>query len=230
MLIDSVLIGSIIQDFEEGWEPGSDPDFDTFLSGKSPLERRVLLVQLVRSAFELSIRAGHAVSLEWYLEKYPELKENPGDILELLHAEFHTNQSLGKVLSSEDLARKYPSLAQLITQGMGDLTLPFRPDQANGAGVPPDSLHPVKISHYRIEGVLGRGNFGTVYLATDQELGRKVALKVPRPDRISSPDDLQAYRDEAKNLALLDKPGILPVLAVGSDAQNPFFFVVAERK
>ena len=225
MLMDSVLIGSIIQDFEEGWEPGSDPDFDTFLSGKSPLERRVLLVQLVRSAFELSIRAGHAVSLEWYLEKYPELKENPGDILELLHAEFHTNQSLGKVLSSEDLARKYPSLAQLITQGMGDLTLPFRPDQAKGAGVPPDSLHPVKISHYRIEGVLGRGNFGTVYLATDQELGRKVALKVPRPDRISSPDDLQAYRDEAKNLALLDKPGILPVLAVGSDAQNPFFFV-----
>lgn len=225
MLMDSVLIGSIVQDFEEGWRPGSDPDFDTFLTGKGPLERRVLLVQLIRSAFELSIRAGHAVNLELYLEKYPEIRENPGDIIELLHAEFRANQSLGKVLSSEDLARKYPSLAQLITQGMEDLTLPFHPGQANGAGVPLDSLHPVKISHYSIERILGRGNFGTVYLATDQELGRRVALKVPRPDRISSAEDLQAYREEAKNLALLDKPGILPVLAVGSDAQNPFFFV-----
>ena len=225
MLLDSVLIGSIVQDFEEGWTPGMDPDFNPFLEGKSPLERRVLLVQLIRSAFELSIRAGHSVNLEQYLDKYPELRSNPGDIIELLHAEFRSNQSLGRVLSSGDLARKYPSLAQLITQGMDDLTLPFHTNQTAGSQLVADDLHPVKISHYWIEGILGRGNFGTVYLATDQELGRKVALKVPRPDRISSVEDLEAYRDEAKNLALLDKPGILPVLAVGSDTQNPFFFV-----
>src|SRR5690606_6698846 len=45
-----------------------------------------------------------------------------------------------------------------------------------------------RIRRYLIERVLGQGAFGTVYLAHDDTLGRRVAIKVPRPDRVSDSD------------------------------------------
>src|SRR4029077_9653997 len=42
-----------------------------------------------------------------------------------------------------------------------------------------------------------------------------VAIKVPNPERISSPEDLEAYLKEAKILAKLEHPNIAPVYDAG---------------
>ena len=62
---------------------------------------------------------------------------------------------------------------------------------------------------------LGQGGFGRVYLARDDELDRPVAVKVPNPERVAGPEDVEAYLAEARTLAKLDHPHIVPVYDVG---------------
>jgi serine/threonine protein kinase/formylglycine-generating enzyme required for sulfatase activity len=71
---------------------------------------------------------------------------------------------------------------------------------------------PRRIGRYSIERVLGSGGFATVYLGFDDELRRRVSLKVPLPHRLI---DADAYLTEARILASLDHPGIVPVFDVG---------------
>ena len=71
------------------------------------------------------------------------------------------------------------------------------------------------IGRYRVEKILGKGGFGVVYLAHDDDLQRLVAIKVPQANRIRSPKDAEAYLVEAQILAGLDHPHIVPVFDVG---------------
>ena len=72
---------------------------------------------------------------------------------------------------------------------------------------------------------LGQGGFGRVYLAHDDELDRPVAIKVPNPDRVAGPEDVEAYLAEARALAKLDHPHIVPVYDVGRTADGLCFVV-----
>jgi serine/threonine protein kinase/formylglycine-generating enzyme required for sulfatase activity len=86
---------------------------------------------------------------------------------------------------------------------------------------------PATIGRYRIIRRLGRGGFGTVYLARDDELDRSVAIKVPHPEHIEHPEDVEAYLNEARILARLDHPNIVPVFDVGR-TEDGLCFVVSK--
>ena len=86
-------------------------------------------------------------------------------------------------------------------------------------------LHPTKIGRYTILGRLGKGGFGEVFLAFDDDLDRPVAIKVPRPERVSRPEDIEAYLNEARILASLDHPHIVPVYDVGRTDDGLCFVV-----
>jgi serine/threonine protein kinase len=76
-------------------------------------------------------------------------------------------------------------------------------------------LQPTRIGRYNLLRRLGKGGFGDVFLAFDEELERTVAIKVPRPARVSQPEDIEAFLKEARVLASLDHPHIVPVHDVG---------------
>src|SRR5216684_1763517 len=84
---------------------------------------------------------------------------------------------------------------------------------------------PERIGRYRIEKVLGKGGFGLVYLAHDDQLQRLVAIKVPHRKLVDRPEDAEAYLTEARTVANLDYPHIVPVHDVGSTEDCPCFIV-----
>src|SRR3984957_9028516 len=84
---------------------------------------------------------------------------------------------------------------------------------------------PPHIGRYRIERILGQGGFGIVYLAHDDQLQRLVAIKVPHRKLVDRPEAAEAYLTEARTVANLDHPHIVPVHDVGSTEDYPCYIV-----
>jgi serine/threonine protein kinase len=76
-----------------------------------------------------------------------------------------------------------------------------------------------------VASVLGEGGFGIVYLAHDDQLQRLVAIKVPYGHLVAQATDAEAYLTEARTVANLDHPNIVPVHDVGSTDRFPCFIV-----
>ena len=94
----------------------------------------------------------------------------------------------------------------------GSDTDDFEPDASASSDV---STVPSAIGRYRVLGTLGEGGFARVYHAKDEELQRDVAIKVPYRRRAIDPEEMEAYWVEARIVAALDHPAIVPVYDVG---------------
>jgi serine/threonine kinase PknH len=70
------------------------------------------------------------------------------------------------------------------------------------------------LGDYRIEGIVGAGRMGVVYLAMDPS-GRKVALKVLRDDVAIDPIYRERFRREGRMLAALNHPHAIPIHGMG---------------
>jgi serine/threonine protein kinase/WD40 repeat protein len=76
-------------------------------------------------------------------------------------------------------------------------------------------------SRYRLLRKVGQGGFGVVFLAEDMLLKRQVAIKVPRPDLLLTSAAVQRLLREAQNVAKLDHPNIVPILATEETSTLP---------
>ncbi|MFI9763203.1 serine/threonine-protein kinase [Streptomyces sp. NPDC051963] len=79
---------------------------------------------------------------------------------------------------------------------------------------------------YRLQARLGRGGMGVVWRATDQLLGRQVAVKELLPDETLSADEVRQQRDrtlrEARAVAQLGHPHIIVVHDVVEHDERPY--------
>jgi tRNA A-37 threonylcarbamoyl transferase component Bud32 len=78
-----------------------------------------------------------------------------------------------------------------------------------------------RIGRFEIVGRLGVGGFGTVWKARDPELERAVAIKIPRKGQLDD-KQIESFVKEARTVAQLNHPNILPVYEVGKDADSVF--------
>jgi serine/threonine-protein kinase len=80
-----------------------------------------------------------------------------------------------------------------------------------------------QLGHYLVGPVLGRGGMSVVYRATDQRLGRPVALKVINDQLSSDPEFRGRFVEEARAASAIDHPNIVPLSDVG--AAGPVLFI-----
>src|SRR5262249_61963630 len=78
---------------------------------------------------------------------------------------------------------------------------------------------------YRVTARPGAVAFGAGYQAHDDDLQRDVAIKVPLRHRVATAADVEAYLAEARMLATLDHPGIVPVHDFGRTADGLCYVV-----
>jgi tRNA A-37 threonylcarbamoyl transferase component Bud32 len=114
----------------------------------------------------------------------------------------------GRPIDVADLLARHPNLADALA-GLDRLakdpsTVPAGSD-ARPAGLPE------QVGPFRIERELGSGGFGTVYLAYDPDVKRRVALKVLQPGRLAQPEVLRRFQREAQATARLRHAGIVQI-------------------
>jgi serine/threonine protein kinase len=163
-------------------------------------------IDSLSTAFENVCRSNLAPDFGEYLSQLAEPALRPLLLRELLKVEIAWRRKRGERVTLDEYVCRLPDFSLVIAAVFTE-TLSY-------------------IGRYRVENLLGEGGFGHVYLAHDDELCRSVAIKVLRPERLADPRLVEGYRKEARTVASLDHPHIVPVHDVGSTQQVPFFIVL----
>lgn len=195
--------------FEAQWQAGQQPKIEDFLSAssaQSAANSTALLRQLLLSEWQCFSAGGDKPDLLDYEGRFPDHKP----LLRSAWAE-HLEQVQDE--SSKPVAGRADTVSSTVDLRRGEAA-------QEQVGLTGDRL-----GRYQILRLLGEGSFGQVYLAHDDQLRRDVAIKVPSPKLISRWRDAPTFMAEARTLAELDHPNIVPVYDVGSTSACPCYVV-----
>jgi len=123
---------------------------------------------------------------------------------------------------SPDLREQRPAEGSE-TQQQDDATRPL-PKVDIKSNQEKSASKPNKVGRYPIKKLLGKGSFGEVYLGFDDQLKRDVAIKLTYGSKVG-PEAAKMFMEEARILAELDHPNIVPVFDVGATETGDVFIV-----
>jgi tetratricopeptide (TPR) repeat protein len=150
--------------------------------------------------FERAWKAGERPRIEDYLAEVDEPLQS-AVLAELIGLDIDYRRRAGDEFDEGEYRRRFPACAALSLFRTAAIPLP-----------PPDEAAPPRcVGKFQLLGCAGQGAFGAVWRARDTELGRVVALKIPRAGLLASPAALERFRREARAAAQLRHPGIVTV-------------------
>ncbi len=144
--------------------------------------------------------------------------------LETLADEFLRRLQAGETPDPGEYAARRPELEIDILRRLRSVSRLHRAARTiRGVGAPSSSERiPERIGRFEVRRLLGKGGFGSVYLAVDPDLDRRVAVKVPRAGVLISREEEQRFLREARSAAGLKHPGIVQIHEVGEENGVPY--------
>lgn len=134
-------------------------------------------------------------------------------------------QKIKQSLRSESAKQQAHGLSATVAAG-SDSTFDERPTghlPSLSGGDEPD--HRTTKTRFSLLKEIGRGGLGTVWLARDEKLRRKVALKEMNPEAAEFPRAWERFQREAEITGQLEHPNVVPLYAFGVDdaTGQPFY-------
>ncbi len=197
-------VDQVADQFEQVWRSGSAPAISQFLDEASVERRLALLVELIKIDFEYRDRQGEPPGIQQYFDDFPDLRDAPDSLKG--HLQLHARQVAQR--DDQDASGKTT----------GDT--PHR--QLLDRSTRVSKQQPLLLGKFELTEVVGSGSFGNVYKARDVELGRTVAVKVPRTGYFTTPEAEARFLGEGRSAAKLKHPGIVPVYDIGHEGGMPY--------
>jgi hypothetical protein len=131
----------------------------------------------------------------------------------------------GQDVTAEELCRDCPELVQPLKeriQALQKIAWIKKPVESDPSEPPPATPRTLA-GRYRLDRLLSEGGFGQVWKGFDLELQRPVAVKIPKPSRRFSAEEVERFMAEARKVARLRHPGVVAVHDICRESGGYFF-------
>jgi len=195
-------LAQAVEAFDAAWQtPGSAPDPGRYLPPKHAPLRRLTLIELIKvDLHQRQQRNVPRLSLDDYLDRWPELVQKGSVPSDLVFEEIQVRQRAGEPVDFSEYAQRFPeaavAVARLVRETRSNITTTAMRRMRRGQRFQPGT----QLDDFELLAELGQGGFATVYLARQLSMQRLVALKI-------SVDQ----GEEPQTLAQLDHPHIVRV-------------------
>ena len=240
----------VAKEYAARWTANGDPpDVFSFLRQHRQIDSASILDVLALDQ-KSRWQTDQPLSVEDYLAELPAIADDKDAKLRLAIGEFEARQRGGSPASVAEFASRFADISDKLHFKLSSLLSASEKtfannEDSNDSESSEEAADPTEHRHdhlsvtflsettvggqmgtrYRAERVLGEGGFGRVYLAFDKELRRQVAVKVPTSKKFKRPEDAEVYLSEARTVAGLDHPNIVPVYDMGRTDDGSVYVV-----
>ncbi|MCH7685359.1 MAG: serine/threonine-protein kinase, partial [Planctomycetes bacterium] len=215
--------------FEALWESSnSPPDVFAFLEQHNGSDATDILAILLTDQ-QHRWQTDSPFKVEDYLNRLPDIASDPDCKLQLAVGEFQARQNGDTSPSIDEFTSRFADISDILCSKLSELAESDNGEEekftTTKTYITESTIGDQQIGRYRLVRILGEGAFGRVYLGFDEELQRQVAIKVPAAERFQKPEDAEQYLEEARTVASLDHPNIVPVYDVGRTDDGSIYVV-----
>lgn len=182
---DDELVAAILVDLGHRWKTAQPLMIEAYVAGLGHRSlQNASRLELVMAEFRARGLRPTAENILEYMTRFPDLRK--------------------------DLTVQFAAMAR-VNQTLNELTYHFEQDSTLDLSAEADEPVSAPKVRYELRKILGEGAFGKVYLGYDHELERSVAIKFPNDKRLADSKHREQYVSEARTVASLNHPNIVPV-------------------